>query len=354
LTSPAVARGKDNAGFDYWGSGADPARMQRLNELINQLPTLRPGKVHIVDLAGWLASTGEDTRLRPDGVHFGGDQSAEVAARWLGPTLLDTFRKDWVERVEREHQQGIDPSAADPTMPPPYTGPKRKVLLVGDSAAAPVADAVTAWGTTTNALDVTRWIAPDCGILPTTERKDHGTRQPTPPGCSSTTLGWLQTAVATKPDIVLIIPSLWDLTDIKLKGDTTFRSFRDKSLWDRAWKEYGTLTGAFLKASKVVVWLNLPDPPWGAPAPGGTAAPALDASRFSRLDDLLSVIAFTSRDSHAVKRVDLRDYVSQWPADRGPLMGNGQLVTPGAAPRFGEWLGNELLTAFDEYSQTHH
>ncbi|HEX8803693.1 MAG TPA: acyltransferase family protein, partial [Acidimicrobiales bacterium] len=68
---------------------SDPARIDRLNEIIREVADEREGVVTI-DLQGYLASLpgGEmDERLRPDGVHFEVDSAVEVAD-WLGPELL--------------------------------------------------------------------------------------------------------------------------------------------------------------------------------------------------------------------------------------------------------------------------
>ncbi|HEX6423462.1 MAG TPA: hypothetical protein VFZ79_08285, partial [Acidimicrobiales bacterium] len=68
---------------------SDPARMDRLNEIIERVASEREG-VAVVDLAGYVQSLpgGEmDPALRPDGVHFTPETAAEVAA-WLGPELL--------------------------------------------------------------------------------------------------------------------------------------------------------------------------------------------------------------------------------------------------------------------------
>jgi hypothetical protein len=73
----------------------DPApRHRRFNELVGQLPVLRPGKVAVVDLASWVASQppGEDARLRPDGVHFTHDASVDVCQRFLCDAVLDAAR----------------------------------------------------------------------------------------------------------------------------------------------------------------------------------------------------------------------------------------------------------------------
>ena len=68
---------------------SDPARIDRLNELLRQAASLRPGVVQIVDLQGWLQQQpgGEnDAGMRPDGIHFT-DEFAPTVGQWLGPEI---------------------------------------------------------------------------------------------------------------------------------------------------------------------------------------------------------------------------------------------------------------------------
>lgn len=66
----------------------DPARVDRLNEIIESVAAGRP-RVVVVDLAAYVNSLPEDQdhRLRPDGVHFETDTAEEVA-QWLGPRII--------------------------------------------------------------------------------------------------------------------------------------------------------------------------------------------------------------------------------------------------------------------------
>jgi len=69
---------------------SDPARMDRLNQLIAEVAAERPAVVRVIDVAGHLRSLpgGElDPRLRPDGVHLTEDASEEIVG-WLGPEVV--------------------------------------------------------------------------------------------------------------------------------------------------------------------------------------------------------------------------------------------------------------------------
>jgi len=64
---------------------ADPARMDRLNELIREVAATYP-QVAVLDLATWINGRDDDRRLRPDGVHL-----TEETALELSPRFADTL-----------------------------------------------------------------------------------------------------------------------------------------------------------------------------------------------------------------------------------------------------------------------
>lgn len=89
ILQPHIESGRDKglAGLPE----SDPARMDRLNEILEQVAEMRPDVVTLVDIREWMATQpgGEDgAELRPDGVHFDDDSSKRLAS-WLGPRLTD-------------------------------------------------------------------------------------------------------------------------------------------------------------------------------------------------------------------------------------------------------------------------
>jgi hypothetical protein len=82
------------AGDVVWltiGSGPDgerAPRVERYNALLTLLAAAEGAHVHVVDLAGWIAATGEAARLLPDGVHATWDPDGGTA-REIGDEFLD-------------------------------------------------------------------------------------------------------------------------------------------------------------------------------------------------------------------------------------------------------------------------
>jgi peptidoglycan/LPS O-acetylase OafA/YrhL len=76
-----------------------PARTNRLNQLIEDLPKVRPGKVIVLDFAKYLAHTGQDAELRPDGIHLSAPAAQQVARTWLIPQLLKIWAGVYAKRL---------------------------------------------------------------------------------------------------------------------------------------------------------------------------------------------------------------------------------------------------------------
>ena len=89
LTYPHFTAGADQGYTDLPES--DAARVDRLNALLNEAASLRPGVATVIDVQGWLAQQpgGEqDPAKREDGLHFR-DAYAPTIAAWLGPQLIE-------------------------------------------------------------------------------------------------------------------------------------------------------------------------------------------------------------------------------------------------------------------------
>ena len=86
-----------DAGQDQGFTGlpeSEPARVDRLNEIIRHAASLRPGVTAVIDLQTWLAAQpgGEiDPAKRQDGLHFL-DSYLPTIGDWMGPQLLELAR----------------------------------------------------------------------------------------------------------------------------------------------------------------------------------------------------------------------------------------------------------------------
>jgi hypothetical protein len=327
------------------GQAADPARMDRLNELIRELPAKRPGKVDIVDLAGWLESTPDDKRLRPDGVHFTDDTSPEVADRFLAKAIVDTYRKMWSQRAAASDGAGPSADVAGKDALGKYLTNKFKVMVVGDRSADVVASGIQDWAEKTGGLIVSRAIRPDCGLLRTTERGD-GTGQvvKTPPDCQSFRQAVIDQAKAEKPDIVVVIPSVWDMRRVRLTTGEPLGSWGSDPAFDKAAQQhYGDLVRQLNDAQAVVMWAN---PPIGALDKGGPGSaakvlPATDGGAAAKYDE--AVKALQATNNKGARRLDM----AGWSAKFLPMLKDGGDLTAEKKAALGDYLAAQVYLEYD-------
>lgn len=90
LTQPPWEGATRNPPDRLYAPAADPARMTRLNTLVREMAADR-SSVTVVDLASWIAGTGDDARLRPDGAHFEPETAVEVVTGFLADELLQAW-----------------------------------------------------------------------------------------------------------------------------------------------------------------------------------------------------------------------------------------------------------------------
>lgn len=67
----------------------DPARMEAFRSLQSRVAAA-DSRIVMVELDEWITDR-DDTRLRPDGVHFSWETATEVAHEWLGPEILERW-----------------------------------------------------------------------------------------------------------------------------------------------------------------------------------------------------------------------------------------------------------------------
>ena len=325
LTSPQVGAGTLGDAQQIRGVAALPERTTRLNELIAELPSRRPGKVSVVDLAGWLATTGEDVRLRPDGVHFSKETAIEVAGRWLEQAVIDSFEATWTA-AERERLARADAA-------------RTTILVLGDPAAAGIADALASWGASTGLVEVVTIGQPPCGVLPTTSRRGPTSAvEPTPLDCDQVQYGWMQSAVAAQADVILVAPSIWDLTDVAFDGGPLVAP-GDPAYDERAAAELGELNRALRRAAPSVVWLAPPVLTWHG---DGARGAAIDPDRSTQYADLLTTITEAVPGSSVVDLVPVVDAGPPLTAD-GASAVDGFVIEPAGRTLLGERLGPALV-----------
>ncbi|MCU0269601.1 MAG: acyltransferase [Acidimicrobiales bacterium] len=330
LTSPPVGAPPGQDPITLRGQGAEPERMERLNQLIEELPRLRPGSAQVVDLADWLATSGEDARLRPDGVHFGKSEAREVSDRFLGTAIVEAYERGWRETRDRQPTTGSAPSTSA------FMGDPLEVLVTGDETALPIAEGLAAWGDETGAVEVTTAVQKGCGLVPSERRQVDGRQQPTPAACDTMALGMLQASAAVAPEVVLVVVGGWDTTDHRFPGDTTWRGPGDPTFDQTVRDVYGRQVDALAESGARVIWLAYPTVDTGHDD---------DAARAAAVNRIVYELAQDRRDTMDV--IDFGAWIAQRP--EGDVRPDGVVVGDDFTDDVALWLGPELVRRYDDY-----
>ncbi|MBI2705638.1 MAG: acyltransferase family protein [Actinobacteria bacterium] len=299
MTLPRIGAPKGQDARRLRGEAADPARAKRFNEIVRTLPTLRPGKVRVLDLAGWLEQSGEDQRLRPDGVHFSPETAREVSERFLADTVINQFNDDWVAAKRAEFQ-----AKQAGQMAPVRT------LVVGDSAALGLGLGMGKYAEQTKAMNVGSVAQIGCGIGRGGSRKNKDLTEAVPKECQTWETDWPKAIQQDKPDVLVVLDNLWDTTDRQLDGDKTWRAPGDP-------KYDAYLTGEFSRAADVlhmngqpVVWLTAPPIDLGRTDNPNKSYPVEKPERMQRVNEIIREVAKT-RPWMVV--ADYAEYAKTWP-----------------------------------------
>ena len=343
LTSPPVNDNVDRAG-DFGASDVrDPARMARLNELIAQLPERRPDQVEVVDLAGWLASSGRDAELRPDGVHFDDAGALDAARAYLGPALLDAHRRLWDETAPARAEQAAALAAAGPAVIGPEPGEPWRVLVWGDAPTGAIGQALEAWGAAGDDLEVTTVAPAGCGVTTPDARRVDGELVPVPEPCRARTELW-EAVARVDPHAVLVVPGRFELADQLVAGEPTTLVAPNTGVYDDwARADLGAVADALHDGRRAV--LVGASPPFRI-----DGDPAGDMARVVRVNQLAAELAASRARRDWMAVVDLAGATQAWPG--GPLAPDlrpgGVDYSPEAARRMAEAIGLEIADRLDE------
>ncbi|MEZ5208294.1 MAG: acyltransferase family protein [Acidimicrobiales bacterium] len=288
LSMPNMGAPPGEDPYEFRGNGADPQRRERFNELLAEVEELRPDTMRVVDLGAWLDASGEDQRLRPDGVHFGPDEAREVSDRWLVDEILAAYTDVWTSRRSDGSTDSTD--GTDATAVPTAAGPHR-VLVVGDSSALGFALALHDLGERDGTWSVGNISRLGCGIGRGGRRLHGDTEQDIPPDCEPFDTEVPRVLDEVRPDVVLVSTGFWDVTDRKLPGDDTWRAPGDQAYDDYLRREFGAAADALHATGVPVVWMTYPAIDLGRDQDPNPDWPVDDPGRMERQNELIREVA---------------------------------------------------------------
>jgi hypothetical protein len=336
LSSPRIGVGEDGDGVTRRGDAADPARMDRVDEIMRQVVEERSEDAVLVDLAGWLDSTGEDTRLRPDGVHFSDETTNEVAERWLGPELVRIHRERWIHDWVAEHG-------------PPVSDPLR-VLLVGDSTAFMLGWGLSDYVQREATIDFSTLTEFGCGLGVDGRIRYQGSTGPIGDKCRELWSQWQHSIDSFDPQVVMVLTGPWDVADHQLPGSDEWVAPGDAVYDAYLHDQFQAATDLLSSKGAMVLWLSSPIIDSGRemttrPAEGFAES---DPARMARLNELIDEIVQDDPDA------ELADYAGRLRTYPGgeldaTLRPDGIHLANDQSHLIGDWLGPETISTYADW-----
>jgi peptidoglycan/LPS O-acetylase OafA/YrhL len=156
-----------------------------------------------------------------------------------------------------------------------------RVVVVGDSVARSLGNGLVAWGAASRRAAVWDLSRDGCGVWVDGEIQSlYAGTGPLPAGCVAAVRSWPRDIVDFRPDVVVVLSTIWDLADRKLVDWDRFRRPGDPVFDEALLARYRDLVATAEAVGARVVWLTAPctDPddgglPFGAPRARGAFEP---------------------------------------------------------------------------------
>jgi len=231
-TAPVPNERLDAATHFAGPDSLDPTRFQRLNELIAELPALRPGGVSVVDTASWVEARPDDTTLRPDGIHLSDNGATIVAAEFLGPEAVRLYQQAWAEGTARRVLANAIASHND--LPPlePISSTMR-ILVYSDERAPEITNVIGQWQQRTGIPAEVMVVAPSsCGIAGGYQRRNDEGAITTDDACRQR-VAFTSALADYRPHVVVLAPGAWENAEHK--------PFADSKVWEQPFDFIGAV-----------------------------------------------------------------------------------------------------------------
>jgi len=192
--------------------------------------------------------------------------------------------------------------------------PTRRVLLVGDSLALTLVNGFNRWNFYNGNLDMLNvsWVG--CSLTHDGRIKGLNTIRTFPADCKKARDDWPTQVRDFKPDVVVVLSCLFDVSDHRLPGDSTYRPPGDPMVDDYlrgAIADDAAILGA---GGATVTFLTCPhlDPRYSSNLKGMAKGPYAesDPARVDRLNQLIRDVAATTP---SLRVLDLGAYVQSLP-----------------------------------------
>ncbi len=224
----------------------------------------------------------------------------------------------------------------------PRVAGDHRVMVIGDSMSWSVFVGLEDWGKTHD-VQFGRYSALGCGVGGPGTLNYLGLVRPTFPDCAQWKQDIPQAVRAFKPDTVLVVVALADISPRKFPGGK-FRSIGDPVYDSRLTQQVQATARTLTSTGAHVRWATFPhvNIPYNA---GGTGTPPFVENNPKRIDELNALVANALRDIPNASMVDLAGYARDRPGGEldPAFRPDGAHLSVSGTKEVATWLGPRLV-----------
>ncbi len=280
-------------------AGTYSVRAQRFNELLREAAARHAPRTSVFDFDAWLAANGGPWRLRPNGVKLDPGTSAKLAT---------AIAKDAIalhDVVWRATLPTPDPGAAGNGAAPPST---QRILVAGDSTGLAVAVGLHNFADQRGGMKVASVARSNCGLVRGGRLLDKNAE--TDYRCPNWQPIFDDAVKRFRPDVVLVVDAIWEITDHQIPGDTVWRSVGDPVYERYLMAELGAAFDTLHAGGATVAVMLYPHIDLNRGDPGSKPYPGGQWSRMDRYNEILRRIA---AGRPFMRTVDFQSYARTFP-----------------------------------------
>ena len=181
-----------------------------------------------------------------------------------------------------------------------------RVLVVGDSSARSLAWGFERWAVEEDAAVVWTTATDGCGLADQGDyRPFDGNEGPVPDRCTLVDEGWPEQVRSFDPDVVLVLSTIWDLSDRRPPGSDEFHEPGDEPFDEYLLSEYRDAVDVLSAGGARIVWLQGPCSKGIGPFAALDGKSSLDPARVRHLNEEL--LPRLAEDRPQVRLVDVHE-----------------------------------------------
>jgi peptidoglycan/LPS O-acetylase OafA/YrhL len=257
---------------------------------------------------------------------------------------------DFDQALSNYHSIGRNRSTSSTTTP--LAVPTPGIAWYGDSTALLAAMGFGPWGDKSGKA---RFVEGEpvlgCGVSRFTSIKANETFSPTD-YCKSWPTRWATKLAATKPDIAILMSSVWEIGDARLPGTTKYAGIGTPQVDAFIHSEFLKAVDVLSSTGALVILPTIPHQgSWAADGKAqGAKLQALPA-RTDRLNEIFAQVAAERPDT--VRLIDFAGWLGDRSQDR-TLRPDGVHIQAAQFEELSkEWFGPQVLAAWDAWWKTH-